>query len=501
MILIPLRHENMQGRRWPVVTFALIALNIIAFLGTHWTIEAQEALTPERIEVRKHLIFLAAMHPELKIDGDAQKFVAPIAAKYPDDWKELASSDRKPEDSWDANIRQVEEPAELQAEMDRLSRQFEDFENNNLLARYGFVPAHHTAISYLTANFLHGGWLHLIGNMWFLWLAGFILEDNWGRAIYAVFYLLAGAVALQVHGSIYPDSLGPCLGASGAVAALMGAFLIRFPKLKIEMFFWIFYVRGRFKAPAYWLLPLWGLMELFYGSIFGRASGVAHWAHVGGFAFGMIGALILSRSGLEHKVSSAIDEKVGWSADPAIVQATEAIDQGKPEEAIKKLEEHVAAKPDSPDALVLLQQLHWRRGNSAGQQDATVKLCQLHLKKQDGEAALRDYEEFQNTGGQHLPSATWLELCRSLEGQQNFERAVAEYDKLAVAYPRDKQSLLALMAAGRLSLKKLGRPAEALHFYRAASASPVPHLDWESNIQAGIKEATTTLSQSAVHAE
>jgi tetratricopeptide (TPR) repeat protein len=183
------------------------------------------------------------------------------------------------------------------------------------------------------------------------------------------------------------------------------------------------------------------------------------------------------------------------------VKATEAIDQGKPEEAIKKLEEHVAAKPDSPDALVLLQQLHWRRGNSAGHQDATIKLCQLHLKKQDGEAALRDYEEFQNTGGQHLPAATWLELCRSLEGQQNFERAVAEYDKLAAVYAKDKQSLLALMAAGRLSLKKLGRPAEALRFYRAASDSPVPHLDWETNIQAGIKEATTTLSQSVVHAE
>jgi predicted Zn-dependent protease len=242
-------------------------------------------------------------------------------------------------------------------------------------------------------------------------------------------------------------------------------------------------------------------MELFYGSIFGQASGVAHWAHVGGFAFGMIGALILSRSGLEHKVSSAIEEKVAWTADPAIIQATEAIDQGKPEEAIKKLEELVAAKPDSPDALVLLQQLHWRRGNPAGHQDATVKLCQLHLKKQDGEAAWQDYEEFQNTGGQNLPASTWLELCRVLEGQQNFERAVSEYDKLASAYPKDKQSLLALMAAGRLSLKKLGRPAEALHFYRAASASAVPHLDWESNIQTGIKDATATLSQSAVLAE
>jgi len=501
MFLLPLRHENMRGRRWPVVTFALIAINVIAFLGTHGTIEAQDAQIPERIEVVKHLVLLAATHPELKIGDDARKFVEPLSVQYPEDWKQLASPSRKPDDEWEARIRQVEDPAELQAEMDGISQKFQDLQRNTFLARYAFVPAHPTAISYLTCNFLHVGWLHLIGNMWFLWLAGFILEDNWGRAIYTIFYLLAGAVAAQIHGWFHPDSLVPMLGASGAVAALMGAFLVRFPKLKIEMFYWIFIVRGRFKAPALWLLPLWGLMELFYGSMSRQASGVAHWAHVGGFAFGMIGALILSRSGLEHKVSSAIEEKVSWSADPAIVQATEAAQQGKPEEAIKKLEEHVAAKPDSPDALVLLQQLHWRQGNSAGHQGATVKLCQLHLKKQDGEAALRDYEEFQNTGGQHLPAATWLDLCRSLEGQQNFERAVAEYDKLATAYPKERQSLLALMAAGRLSLKKLGRPAEALRFYRAASASPVPHLDWESNIQVGMKEAIAALAQSAVHAE
>jgi membrane associated rhomboid family serine protease len=501
MLLLPLRHENMKGRRWPVVTFTLIALNILAFLATHWTIEAQDAQIPERVEVTKHLLLLAAAHPELKMGDDARIFVVPLSEKYPEEWKQLASPDRKSEDEWDANIRQVDDPVELQAEMDSLSQTFQDFQRNTFLARYAFVPAHPTAISYLTCNFLHVGWLHLIGNMWFLWLAGFILEDNWGRAIYAIFYLLAGAVAAQIHAWFNPGSLVPMLGASGAVAALMGAFLVRFPKLKIEMFYWIFIVRGRFKAPAIWLLPLWGLMELFYGSMSRQSSGVAHWAHVGGFAFGMLGALILSRSGLEHKVSSAIEEKVAWTADPAIVQATEAVDQGKPDEAIRKLEEHVAVKPDSPDALVLLQQLHWRQGNAVGHQDATIKLCQLHLKKQDGEAAWRDYEEFQNTGGQRLPASIWLELCRVLEGQQNFDRAVTEYDKLTKAYPKDKQSLLALMAAGRLSLKKLSRPAEALHFYRAASESPVPHLDWESNIQAGIKEATATLSQSAVHAE
>ncbi len=503
MFVLPLRHENMQGRRWPIVSFVLIGLNIIAFLATHGIIDAQNSLSSQRVEVRKHLILLAAMHPELKMADEARKFIDHIVAEYPDEWKQLASPDRKPEDVWDAKVRLVEAPAQLQAEMDSLSARFEYLERNDFLAKYAFVPAHPTAIAYFTSMFLHFGWFHLIGNMWFLWLAGFILEDNWGRAIYTIFYLVAGVVATQIHAWFNPGSYVPLLGASGAIAALMGAFLVRFPKLRIEMFWSFFFlIRGRLKAPAYWLLPLWGLMELFYGSTSPRhSSGVAHWAHVGGFAFGMLGAFVLSRSGLEHKVSSAIDEKVSWSADPAIVQATEAMDQGKPEEAIKLLEEHVAAKPDSADALVLLQQLHWRRGNSAGHQDATVKLCQLHLKKQDAQAAWDDYEEFQNTGGQHLPAATWLELCRSLETQQNFECAVAEYEKLANAYSKERQSLLALMAAGRLSLKKLGRPADALHFYRAASASAVPHLDWESNIQAGIKEANATLSESAVHAE
>lgn len=497
-MLLPLRHENMQGRRWPVVTFALIALNVIAFLGTHWTIEAENALTPQRVEVQKHLVLLAAMHPELKMGDDARKFVEPLAAEYPDDWKKLGAPDRQLEDAWDAHIRQQDDPAALQAEMDNLSQQFEDFERNSFLARYAFVPSHPTAISYLTSMFLHVGWLHLIGNMWFLWLAGFILEDNWGRPIYAVFYLVAGLVATQIHAWFNAGSIVPTLGASGAVAALMGAFLVRFPKLKIEMFYWIFYIRGRFKAPAIWLLPLWGAMELFYGTISRSSSGVAHWAHVGGFAFGMLGAFVLSRTGLEHKASAAIDEKVGWSADPAIVGATEDMEQGRLDEAIKKLRGHLAAKPDSADALVLLQQLHWRKGDAAAHQDATVALCQLHLKNHDGEAAWRDYEEFQNTGGQKLPAAVWLELCRFLEGQQNFDRAVTEYDKLSKAYPNDRQSLPALMAAGRLSLKKLSRPLEALGYYKAAATSPVPHLDWESNIQAGIKEASGAMAQTAV---
>jgi hypothetical protein len=88
-----------------------------------------------------------------------------------------------------------------------------------------------------------------------------------------------------------------------------------------------------------------------------------------------------------------------------------------------------------------------------------------------------------------MPAATWLELCRVIEGQQHYDRAVTEYEHLAKAYPAEKQALLALLSAGRLALKQLNRPSDALLYYKAAKASKVPHADWESNIVAGIQAA------------
>jgi membrane associated rhomboid family serine protease len=486
-MLIPLRHENMEGRRWPVVTFALIALNIIVFLGTHWRMEAQ---SPDRAEVRMHIILLAGMHPELKTSEDVQQFIADVQKKIPEKyWKQIADPNRKPEDDWDIRTRRVTDPEELQAEMDSLSERFAELEKSSILDNYGFVPAHARPITYLTSMFLHTGWLHLIGNMWFLWLAGFVLEDRWGRAIYPIFYLVAGIAASIIHAWFNPGSIVPALGASGAVAALMGGFLIRFPKLKIQMLWFMLIFRIRFKAPAYCLLPLWLFMEIFYGSLFGQATGVAHWAHVGGFVAGALAALIIQRTGLEHKANAVIEDKIGWTADPAVVQGTALMEQGKFDDAISILQKHVAAKPDAIDAHSILRQLHWRKNDIPAHLAATSKLCQLHLKSQDHEAAWQDYQEYTNAGGDRLPAATWLELCRMVEGQQNYELAVTEYERLAKAYPTERQSLLALLSAGRLTLKQLNRPSDALRLYKAAAASPVPHLDWESNIQAGIEGA------------
>lgn len=489
-MLIPLRHENMHGRRWPVITFALIGLNILIFLMTHWTMEAQQS---KRVETSVHLLILAATHPELKTTPEAAAFIEHVKKSSGRGWQQIASPNRRVEDAWDAQIRLQDDSEKLQEDMDTLCQDFEESARSSIVERYGFVPAHPTAISYLTANFLHGGWLHLIGNMWFLWLAGFILEDNWGRPIYSIFYLLAGVASMQFYAWCSRGSFTPLVGASGAIAALMGAFLVRFPKIKIEMAFLTLFYRFKFQAAAFWLLPLWLFMEFFYGAAIGAGDSIAHWAHVGGFLFGMLGAFVIQKSGLEQKASADIDSKIGWSGDPEVVRAQEALDQGKVEEAVRLLEQHVAAKPDSTDALIILQQVQWRRNNTEAYFQATVQLIQVYVKARNLEAAWQAYEEFSNAGGKQIPAAPWLELIRHLESLQDYSRAVTECDKLAQAYPHERAALLALLTAGRISLKNLHRPEDAIRYYKAADVSSVPHLDWEANIKAGIANAERAL--------
>src|ERR1051326_8395465 len=378
-MLIPIKHENMTARRWPVITLALIALNTVAFILTSSTIQEQ---VREAGKVKVHLLMLAAAHPELKMPDEVREYVNRFRDHNPAAWKELQHPNREIADGWDAQTRLLEDVNPLQAEMDSLAQQFNDVEANSITEKYAFVPARPHAISYLTANFLHGGWLHLIGNMWFLWLAGFVLEDAWGRALYSTVYLIAGAAALQIHAWVNAGSVAPTLGASGAVAALMGAFLVRFPKMRIEMM-WLFSFRAfRFKAPAYTLLPLWLLMEVFYGSLSGNLGGVAHWAHVGGFAFGMVAAAALHYSGLENVANKAIEEEISWQADPEITQATELLDRGQFDDAIAVLTQHIAVKPNAIDAYNLLPQAYFRKGDMPAYQEAISKLCAMHLKDQ-----------------------------------------------------------------------------------------------------------------------
>ncbi len=490
-MLIPIRHEGMHARRWPIITFTLIALNVVCFLFTFTTLQDE---APQLGQLKAHILLMAATHPELTLQPQAQQLVDDFKKRQPAVWAQAQNPNRDVEDSFDAQMRMQDDESKLQEQLDSLTEQYVQLRSNSVIDKYAFVPAHPTALSYLTANFLHGGWLHLIGNMWFLWLAGFVLEDAWGRPLYLVFYLIAGAAALQMHAWTNAGSMVPTIGASGAVAALMGAFLVRFPKMKIEMMWLLGFFRSyRFKAPAYALLPLWLLMEVFYGAIFGSSSSVAHWAHVGGFVFGALAALAIQHSGLEQKANKGIEEELTLTSDAEIQQASDLIDQKQFEPAISMLSTYVQAHPKSVDAHMLLVHAYRGTNDQAACISALEKLCAIHAAAGEHELVWKTYEDFMSAGGKGLPASLWLDVCRAAEKLQFFDRAVSEYETLAQAHASERQAISALLSAGRICMKQLNQPQRALQFFEAAEKSPVPHLDWEQSIAAGIKEAKAAL--------
>lgn len=487
-VIIPLNHENMQGRRWPYVTIGIIALNTICFLATHWTIDRE---SQQMGQVRQQIILLAAAHPNTPMSPAEQKLVDSFRKSQTKTWNMLVSPKHPPINAWDMEVRSWSDPR-CEEEMTLLSGQLEQIQSNSILGRYAFYPSRPAPISYLTANFLHGGWMHLIFNMWFLWLAGAILEDTWGRPLYTMFYLISGVAALWGYALVYPSSLIPVIGASGAIASLMGAFLARFPKTRIQLgfFYWILRPRlYRFKAPAYAVLPMWLGMQVLSGVLGGESGGVAYWAHIGGFGFGLVMALILRYSGIEQKADQAIQDKVGWSADPHIVKADDLLEKQQFDEAVSELKALIAENPGSIDAYEMLPSVYLRKGDTQSYLDAVQAVCQLHLKLHNSEAAWQDYEDYVHAGGSKMPAASWLELCRHVENMQQWDRAASEYEKLAEAWPDDRTSVLALISAGRIQLRQLHQPQQALRLYIAAQNSPAPHQDWNETIRKGIDAA------------
>ncbi len=170
--------------------------------------------------------------------------------------------------------------------------------------RWSEIPANivagHQWITILTAMFMHAGWMHIIGNMVFLWAFGPEMEDAMGAPRYLVFYLLSGLAASVAQTAMAPGSTVPNLGASGAIAGVMGAFLVTYPRDKIRAVLFIGWFARITFIPAVLLIGVWFLIQVFsqVGSVSNAQSGggVAYAAHVGGFIFGALAARLFERS-------------------------------------------------------------------------------------------------------------------------------------------------------------------------------------------------------------
>ena len=160
---------------------------------------------------------------------------------------------------------------------------------------YGVVPAGFTLSSVFTSMFLHGGWMHFLGNMLFLWIFGDNVEDRMGHGRFVVFYLLCGAVAAFAHVMSEPGSPIPTIGASGAIAGVMGAYFVLYPHSRILTLLPLFIFWQIIEVPAVVFLGLWFVLQLFSGVgtmlMAGQgapAGGIAFWAHVAGFVAGVV---------------------------------------------------------------------------------------------------------------------------------------------------------------------------------------------------------------------
>ncbi len=231
-------------KRWEIVTYLLVAINAGAFLWLN-------SLTPQRQqEVVLTRGFIPACIAQL---ADPQKVVeVPVAVQ---------------ERQVNGRVELEEQTVPIRADRDEI------------------------ILSAITCMFLHGGWLHLLGNMWFLLLFGNNVEDRLGHFLYLFFYFAGGLAATATHWAIEPGSATPVIGASGAVAAVLGAYAVTFPHARVKTLIFLFIIITTVELPAYVFLVAWFGMQLLEGlGIFsmGGQGGVAWWAHIGGFVVGAV---------------------------------------------------------------------------------------------------------------------------------------------------------------------------------------------------------------------
>ena len=249
-------YDNIPSKRFPVVNTTIIVLTSIVFL-------AQLAQSNDY-----NLVERLGMIPKRVMDPDAEiEMVERVAVRTP----------------FGIQIKEVRRPVQPAA-----------------------VPSWLTLV---TCIFLHGGWMHVIGNMWFLYIFGDNVEDRLGHVGYILFYLVCGVGASASHLIFDPNSMVPTIGASGAVAGVMGAYFILYPRATVVALLPIFFFFYFIELPAPFFLGVWFLIQFFQGTMAINAAagaGVAWWAHVGGFVLGVAIAWLL-KSG--HITNPPVDQR------------------------------------------------------------------------------------------------------------------------------------------------------------------------------------------------
>jgi len=399
-----------------------MGLCVLAFLFSGRAMLFPEADVEVSREVDAALAYYAE-HPYLELDPEFGELVFTEGER--EEWLEYYSATVEPPLTGD--FREVE-----QEQLDHLTAKALGEFSAHPIQRFGLVPNDIAPVALVTHMFLHGGWLHLIGNLLILYLAGPFVEDVWGRPLYAGFYIAGGLVAAMAHIGSDPASTVPMIGASGAIAAVMGAFLVRYRHTKIRFFYMVgLFWRGTFSAAAWVMLPLWFAEQLFFGLLTqGTAgAGVAYWAHVGGFVFGVGGALLMQSQQIEERfLRHAIENKVNTEVidNRAVERAMAAHERGDSTAAFNLLAAELRTRPANADAAMALWGLAVEQKRTTEAAPAMLRAIERLLRAGETDIAVAQWNELvEQLPRPEASAGLWTRLAPALAGRGQEDSARA----------------------------------------------------------------------------
>ncbi|MCB9557136.1 MAG: rhomboid family intramembrane serine protease [Deltaproteobacteria bacterium] len=319
----------------------------------------------------------------------------------------------------------------------------------------------------ITHAFLHGGWLHVVGNMLFLWMCGCNIEDRWGRLLWTGLYLSGAAIsALTFAATRGFDSEIPLIGASGAVAAAMGAFLVLYHRTTIRLAYAFFYAfrfyRGVFQMRALWALPLWFGQQLIGMALEGPLVPVAYSAHVGGFVFGVGFALAMRGLGIDRRIQVREERKATvFEEHPLFVEALRQRDAGNHAQAEQALKTLLLEDPNHLDASLEHFRLTLPRRDLHECGRAASKAALLCRRAGDFATTRQVYSELKDACGKVSLTPRALFAIAEAFGDHDPKIAAELFATLANAYPSDPLAPRARLFAARILAEKLALPHDA----------------------------------------
>ena len=458
---LPLGNEKSVVRRLPLITFAiLIANTAVYFVSLPLTIEQDH----EREKAARRIKLFIEDNRDILADEQVRERVRETGYFR----KEIESIERelekRPEKEEEYRLWLRGATAnQLRHDIAPLLDDFDNVDEAHLYNRYGVVrDGKWKVYQLLTYSFIHANSrifglifpLHLFFNLITLFAVAFTIEDLWGRSLFLGFYLLSAIVA-----SI-PDAINGTgiIGASGAVSAVMGAFLVRLPHTRIKLG-WVsvplalpMLAFGRkpygvMLVKSYYYLAFFFLNQLllwwFFTYKVGSGDGVSYRCHIAGFIFGALFAFVLKVSQLEEKlIHPKIEEKIAFQISPKIAAAIELLDKGEIKEAEKRLQALLANHPNKPEIMMALAQVYERTFNFDRLNEIYSNLIRQHLDNDDKEAALYAYDNLllsfpDDRIEPRIPPDDWMTLCLYLEDMDMRHEAAVEYLRFAKCCPDD----------------------------------------------------------------